>query len=490
MPFVASKTRRLLEIIVVTAVCLLYVLLKYRFLGHTIGDQNLWYYVAGLWAQGIMPYRDFFLSHPPFHILPAVILILLGGENLTVLYALPSFFGVLTGLLLYRMVRRSFGITGALFALTLFLFSYVHLAHSSHFTGVNITLFLFLLSIEFHLCKKFVLAGMALGLGAGSGIYILAGALALIGVSFWEERKESIKLILSFGTTITIVNLSFFLMGGNNFLNQVYLYHLAKTGQTDFFSGKGAVLAQVLETNLLLFLLMLCAIPLFFWKLRRWRRGLVDENSEALRLTRLALVILASYTLFFFLLKRIFTHYFLLTAPFVVIAVTFLVTSVLHRRSSFESTDRRYSFISHFIIGLTLAIIITTSLNNYADNRKRKQFARAEEIATYIETTLEEDETFYGDFGVAPLLSILSHRRIAGNEAESSIMRFESGEESIADIIETLEADTIRMVIVRPHRGISIYPPFREYLLQNYFPVRRFGNEAESNYIEAWTRKS
>jgi hypothetical protein len=481
---------QLIEWACVAAALFLYVLLKYRYLGHTIGDQNLWYYGAGLWTQGIMPYRDFFLSHPPFHILPAVMLILLGGSNLMALYALPSFFGILTGVLLYRMMRRSFGITGALFALTLFLFSYIHLTHSSHFTGVNVALFLFLLSIEFHLCKKFVLAGIALGLGVGSGIYILAGALALMGVSFWEERKkESLSFILSFGITIATVNLVFFLIAGKNFLNQVYLYHLAKTGQLDFFAGKGAVLAQVLGTNLLLFLLIVCAIPFFFWRLRRWQLGIGEDSVKALQLTRLAVFILVAYAVFFLLLKSLFTHYFLLIAPFVVITVTFLVTSILQMLSPPENSDWKYVFVAPFIVGLILISIITTSLNDYADNRKRKQFTRVEEIATYIETTLEEDETIYGDFGVAPLLSILSHRRIAGNEAESSILRFESGGESIEDFLETLEADTLRMVIVRPHRGISIYPPFRKYLLQNYIPVRRFGDEADSDYIEAWTRK-
>ena len=58
------------------------------------GDELFYVNVDYVMAKGLVPYRDFFMSHPPFHFLLPTVTILTAGTNLTLLDALSSTLGL------------------------------------------------------------------------------------------------------------------------------------------------------------------------------------------------------------------------------------------------------------------------------------------------------------------------------------------------------------------------------------------------------------
>jgi hypothetical protein len=482
--FGAARSERAAELVVLVALIGSYTILKAPTLHITIGDQNLWYYASYLWAQGFIPYRDFFHSHPPFHILVPTIVILVAGMKIPLLHALPSILGALSGLLVYRMARRELGVVGALLALCLFLFSCVQLSESSHLTGINVSLFFLLLAVDFYQTGRHIPAGLALGMGTASGIYVAVGAVALILVAFLEDRRNALKLATAFAASVGVINGVFLGIAGKDFLDQVYLYHLGKPTESSFFLSKTVMLNYTVKRDLVLFVLTLCAVPVILWALGR------GGDRGALTLGRVSLVMLTAYAGFLVLVRRIFTYYFLPPLPFAALASAYLITRILEwRPAAAQPRGRWRATMTSLLVAVVLAGTVAPSLRLYASERGARRYDQAEEIAAYIASTLKEDETIYGEFGIVPLLAILADRRVAGREIESSIMRFESGTSALADTIKAIEADNVAMVVSRPNYGIILYPPFRKYLLRNYAPVRRFRGPTLETTVDVWQKR-
>jgi hypothetical protein len=470
--------KRRIEILAVTGITFLYLLLKGYYLENTIGDQGVYYYASWLWAHGLVPYRDFFISHPPLHLLPSTILIAIFGVNLTILNALPSLLGAGSGIILYLISRRALGMAGALATLLFFLFSYAHLSFSSHFTGINVTLFFLLLGLYFVLTKKPKIAGIVFGLSALSGVYAIIGIASLcIALLMEGQRKSVLRIVTFFILTFALINLLFVAISGWDFIDQVYMYHFAKSGGEKFFADKLSVFSIVIKKNIPLIVLMLCSIPLFFWEYRKWQKGSLDSDKSALRVMRLSLITISSYILFFLLLQKIFSHYFLLLIPFVALCVGYIVSRISVGRVS------NLTIVSWLSISFLATISVGQSLVLYAENRESKSFTEVKEISAFVNSQLKEGERIYGDFGIVPTISLLSDRHIAGHEVDSSIMRFASGKYDLDSVIESLEEDNLQMVVSREHRGIVIYPPFKKYLKQNYNVSKTFDG------VVVWRRR-
>ena len=47
-----------------------YLALKWSCFHYSATDENIYFYQAAAWAEGVLPYRDFFFAHPPLHIAP------------------------------------------------------------------------------------------------------------------------------------------------------------------------------------------------------------------------------------------------------------------------------------------------------------------------------------------------------------------------------------------------------------------------------------
>lgn len=486
-----DRTKRWAEVAALSLVAGAYVLLKATTLCVTIGDQSLYFYASYLWTQGVMPYRDFFLSHPPVHLLVSAVAILVAGPNLHVLLALPSLFGLFNGLLTYAIARRAFGIAGALIAVALFLFSLRHLLGSSYFTGVNVATCWLLLAVFLTMSSRPLLAGVSLGLGVATGAYVAVGAFVLMVLVVLEDRRKAVVLGAAVLLTAGLINLAFFAVAGRTFFDQVYGYHLAKSAESPYFSSKTVILRSVLNDSWPLVVLAACAVPSALLDLARPRpqRGAAEDTARRFVL-RLSIAMLLGHAVFLLLFQRIFTHYFLLPFPFaVLLGVNLLIHLPRWRPAASAGLRRGYAVVAWLLVGVVLTGTAVWSVHRFRQERILRCFDGTKELADYVAETLREDETFFGDYGIVPLVALVSQRRIAANEIESNIMRYESGITPLDEVLDAIERDNVSMVVSRQVSGLTVYPPFQRYLAEHYVFARRFTGPHSYMTIDVWRRR-
>ena len=190
------------------------------------------------------------------------------------------------------------------------------------------------------------------------------------------------------------------------------------------------------------------------------------------------------------LLHRVFAHYFLLILPFAAISAAFGLMRILHLSPTllWKRCQRAYPPLAALAIGILLSRNLLVTVVPYGLLKYRTTFNGAYDIALYTESSLQQDETLYGDFGIAPTVALLSGRRIAANEIDSSIMRFEAGFSSLDAVLAAIEEDNVSAVLLRPGRGIGLYPPFKEYVEEHYTLERRFMGADSGWDVEFWRR--
>jgi hypothetical protein len=107
----------------------------------------------------------------------------------------------------------------------------------------------------------------------------------------------------------------------------------------------------------------------------------------------------------------------------------------------------------------------------------------------YLKENLKEGETIFGDFGHVPVIALLSGLRIAGNEAETSLMRFEGSFSALSDVIAGIEKDHVGFILLRPGRDLEGFPPFRAYMEKYYTLETVFKRADGSEDVQVWRRK-
>src|SRR3989344_4470511 len=164
--------RRPFEVVSLLTIILCYAFLKAANLSTFTGDQGAYFYSGFLWSQGGMPYRDFFISHPPIHLLIPTLTILLTGVHLPLLQLLPAVFGALSGVLLLLLTWKTLGNLRAILSTALFLLSYATLLSTLHYTGQNLALTFLLLGVLLFLRRQKFASGIVLGIAHTAGIHI------------------------------------------------------------------------------------------------------------------------------------------------------------------------------------------------------------------------------------------------------------------------------------------------------------------------------
>lgn len=201
-------------------------------------DDNIYFYMADAMTRGRMPYRDFFFSHPPVHLLVPAALFGVGGFSVGLAKSIPVVATLLAGLFLYLAARRaSRGF--ALLVLLFYLTTYQVLMAASDMNGENLMAAFLAAGLWSLVAGRPMLAGGMAGLAMGCGLYALAGLLALAVAAGARRalRRFAAGVTLSFGG----VMLAFFAMAPDAFLDGVFRYHLDKpvkaSGRTPIFES-------------------------------------------------------------------------------------------------------------------------------------------------------------------------------------------------------------------------------------------------------------
>ena len=465
---------------------LVYAYLKRVNLNLSAGDQWVYFAASHLFVDGILPYRDFFFSHAPLQVLLSALLVKMGA-SLSILSLLSAFICGLSALLLFFLVRERAGIARALVSFLLFLFSYANLIGSLYYTGQELGLLLFLLGLFFFLRQKKLIAGILAGLSVCASINILVNAFVLVLFQFFWNKKKLPKLLAGMAGSFGLIHLVFTLIAGGAFWRQVYLYHLAKPDESTRLAGSGKVFLFMGNAHSFLLILALAGAILLWLG---WRRGNFEEEPERQKLLLLSTALVLGQILFLTYIRPIFPHYFLPIAPFAaILAAEALVTGGEYVLRFWKKRDYARSILPAGILCTLLVWSTVHTLRFYRIEQILLGVPHAEEVAAAVREAIPEDATIFGEFGIAPLISLLSDRRLAGNEVDTSEMRIFSGETTLDAFIKIIEEDNVQILVNRELRGINAYPPFWKYRDRHFFLARTFKASGYPTVIELWKRK-
>ncbi|RLG16257.1 hypothetical protein DRN62_03920 [Nanoarchaeota archaeon] len=351
-------------------------------------DENIYFNMAKNMAEkGLVPYRDFFYAHPPFHLLLLFALFKLFGPNMYLGKLLPLLSVLVSSFLLSEIYSLFFKRRKPYLSL-LFFFSPQALSFGTVGYGMWPPLMLSLLSIYFFLKKKPLLSALSL-IFACFFRYLFLLYFPILITLFREKKKELREFILYFllfSSSFLLLSLIF----GQKFLSQTILYHLK--------SKMGAYQNPIFYSRYLTMNLPLLFISFLFFLLSKERR----------------LVFYLPFLLDAFLLaifKVGFAHYFLISLPFYLFIL-----------ASFEQKDILCLFFFLYVVLNYPSILYHNTPNK-----------GIEEVLRYFEDKKGE---VWGDSILMNLVGFKHNLEIPFNEFDSDPIRMELN----PDVLERIRA--------------------------------------------------
>ena len=116
-----------------------------------------------------------------------------------------------------------------------------------------------------------------------------------------------------------------------------------------------------------------------------------------------------------------------------------------------------------------------------------QQITVAEQIYAAVQRYSAPDDTIFGEADIVPLISTETGRRMAANLIDTSGYRISYGLSRIEDWIAAIDADHVRVLVVRQGVIPMNYPPFREYARRNFQTVERI-RDPEDGIFEIMRR--
>jgi hypothetical protein len=101
------------------------------------------------------------------------------------------------------------------------------------------------------------------------------------------------------------------------------------------------------------------------------------------------------------------------------------------------------------------------------------QITVADQIYAAVKQYSAPGDTIYGENDIIPLIASETGRRVAANLIDTSSYRISYGLSRIEDWIAAIEADHVRLLVVRQGMAPLRYPQFREYARENFQTVAR-----------------
>ena len=464
---------------------LCYAYLKRANLAFSAGDQWVYFAASYLFSDGVIPYRDFFFSHAPLQILLSTLLVKMGAD-LVALSILPSVIGGLSGLVLFHIAQKRMGDVRAVLALIFFLLSYANVMSTLYYTGQELGLFVSLIGMHFFLSRKKGVSGVLMGLSACASINMLVSCFVLTCTQWQWNRKYLPLFFAAMVGAFGLIQFLFIGIAGWTYVEQTYLYHLAKPDSSTWLASNAKVFWMMTHAHGMLILL---AILGFACSLREKREGDV-MNGEKQKLLTLAASITSAHILFLMLIHPIFPHYFVTITPFLAILAAESIMVAWKWAASFVPARKHFFVMASATAGI---LLFTGSMMHTLRLYRIEQYLlgvpHVVEVAESIRTSIPEDATIFGEFGIAPLVSLLSGRRLAANMVDSSEMRIMGKQTTMQEMIDAIEADNVQILVSRERRGINAYPPFWKYRDAHFFLARTFKAEGYPTAIEVWRRR-
>jgi hypothetical protein len=487
-----------------------------------LSDEGIYYYGALRFSQGALPYRDFFFAHPPVHLaMTALVFKILGGFSLIAGKLIPVAMGLVQALAVYLVARtllrstaRWVRETAALGAVALLMMSEAFLWTSAHDTGMSQACGFAALSMLLLVRGRPLASGVAAGLGALCLLQVapmLAGlvvAAAALGRNTMWRWLAGLALISSFAHAWGLA------VGGHAFIDQVYLFHLAKRPEAQ----EGLSRLVQLWTQNRLFATASIASACYLM--------ISGQTRLPLLLTASALAQIVFVTT----RPRVYPWYFspALLAGAILIAVA--LASVLrachafaargvHARdigwpgfrrvaaggcallvlvlplfldgasASASTRHEKFEWVDSPSLGPLNPVVRTMLWRPDADGstpprhgvlrfiwRSTASFEAHPALVATVRSRarMKPGTVIFGDSNSVPMVALHSGLRIAGDVVDTNLQRFHSGRLTVAEVQRLLEVHAPALVVLSTKRGLGTLPEVQRMLRSLGVLVERF----------------
>ncbi len=404
--------------LVFIALAVVFLAIKIHAAHYAVSDENTYYKMGELVAQGQVPYRDFFFAHTPLQIYLYAAVFKVFGFNLLILKMLSAAAIIITAAFIFAIAKAKLNPKAATAAVALFLFSYGTLLFSNFPTGVEIAIAFAAASFYFFMQKKLFTSGFLAGLAAATAqLSIMAFAIMAAALLLQKDKKAAYRLLLGFAASAGTIGAIFFAVAKGEFIRQTLIYHLNKPSEN---VDKAATLLRIIKTNWLLFAAAAAAA------ISKYR-----ARMSAL----LPLAIGAAYIAAFPLMKSSFNYYALYAFPFLAVAGgcgLMWLQEILTARIRLTQGIATAAIAAVVILGGLSAV---KQFNSY----DFQDFPAANDIAAYVKENSLQGQTIFGDDSTVPLISLLSGREVALNYVDNNAMRYHSGATSLNATLHLLQ---------------------------------------------------
>lgn len=399
-------------------VVFLFLIIEISSVSFSSSDENIYFYMGKMILEGQIPYKDFFYSNLPLEILAIAVFLQLVGSKIILLKLVPIFITVISGYVLFRMLKKRFDSSYALISSTLYLFSFIVLSTAQYWVGVQLTTMFILISCYFIYEKKYLLGGIIASLALMVRLYALFAITGIIVYLLIKNRESCLRFFKGVMILFLSVNIILFFLFRERYIIPVFLYTLLRTGGVFRFE----VLKNFLVGDAILVLLSLVALFL-------------KDKKKLLLPFLVAGFIITSYMLY----RDVYSMYFAFVAPFLAILGGYVLYSLVKNISSYKHV-------------LTLCIIIFFIVQNSYIYIRQYSPAQSidfiDDIKGFVEKNSTPDDKIYGDSGITPLIALLSGRKIVNNYVDTNRKTFDSGLFDVNERTNSIRGK-VRFVIIR-----------------------------------------
>lgn len=493
-------------------------------------------------ADGLVPYKDFPMAHPPLQAIFTALLFKVFGYNFIGFRLLGSFWSLVAGVFLAIIVKREYGRVASVFSMALFILAYEPLRASIHFTGVNMTIALLMCAVLLYRMNAVFLCALFCVLAVYTRLYALPAVLAIAISCYISNKKEVLKLT-SYGMGLGLL---FFIVFGfwtgfGNLMNDVFLFQAQKTamGEDKLSFMRDAVLFHNAVPFFIFILGCISLVILFFKKIsgsgtkskEKFKPTSVKQGSHPLLWLSVSSVVLILGILLS--MKRVWMYYFVLAFPFGAIIGGWMVSNWLVNVKAIFSIKGRNNESPAFSaswLRASLALFLVFYFISPRFERKLEYYKAAMrdpqkrsatyvwqdgnlpdvfntavknlfwrdvrvignnyssftfylwhcsrvldvifEIAEEVKKMAKSGDTLFGDSGTVPLVSLLTNLGIAGNEVDTNIERYRSGNADPRELIEKIDKTATRFILLRDKFGVAVLPEIQNMVARNYKEVK------------------
>lgn len=437
------------------------------------GDENIYFKMGNLIAHGQLPYQDFFLASPPLQILLISLIIFIFNFNIFLLKIIPLLFIAGSAFLIYKILNIYKQKLAGVFAVILYLFSFLILTTSDYFSGVHLTVFLCLASIYLLFKKHPVWAGFLCALALLTRFYAAPVVLALIIFILLDkdQRKCLWKFILSSGLIFISINLILYFIFKQNYIQDVLFYHLLKVEE----QSRLGVFKFFIQWDWPI--LVLAGMAFFIIKIKKLILPLTG-------------IIFTS--LFLFIFQDIYYLYFNLLLPFIVILAGLFLAKIINISSLYKKS---FFYCASGAIILAVILLSLTHLNFYLkDHANTARIDYIHDLNNFIIKNNNSQDEIYGSFEITPLVSIMTGREITSNFIDTNSKTFSTGMFNLDTREKILKNNKTKFILTKilasPEGKILALDNFISFNFLNKYckPIKNYAIKKDyySNLLVVW----